>query len=201
MKASWFPTAALAMALSGVPAGAQHPDYLTPEEVELVRETQEPNKRVELFLRFADQRLRLFEQALTPAPGGKPARTDELKDMLNNFTRALDDAAEALDQPLQRGGADLRPTRIGVNKRADDFLKRLNLVQQTDLGSSEDLRYDLEDAGEATRDLLELAKKIPNEPISPKTPASVGASAPSEPEAPPAPGRPTLKRRKEDKPK
>lgn len=201
MKTGWFSAAALAMALTGVPAGAQQPDYLTPEEVELVRETQEPNQRVELFLRFADQRLRLFEQALTPAPGGKPARPEVLKDILNNFIRALDDAAEALDQPLQRGGADLRPARIGVNKRADDFLKRLNLVQQTELGSSEDLRDDLQDAVDATLDFLELAKKIPNEPIPPKTPAGVSASAPSEPEAPPAPGRPTLKRRKADKPK
>lgn len=201
MKGGWFSAAALAMALAGVPGVAQQPDYLTPEEVEKVRETQEPNQRVELFLRFADQRLSLFEKALTPPPGEEPPRSGALKDMLNNFIRALDDAAEALDQPLERGGADLRPTHIGVTKRGDDFLKRLDHLRQTELGTSEDLRDDLEDAVEATQELLELAKKIPNEPIPPKAPAGVSASAPTAPETPPAPGRPTLKRRKEDKPK
>lgn len=203
MKTVPWPAVFLGLVLAASPAAAQkpQPDYLTPEEAELVRETQEPNKRVELFLRFADQRLRAFEIAMTPAPGQEPARPDALKDMLNNFIRALDDATETLDLPLQRGGADLRPARVTVIKRTDDLLKRLDHLKQTELGASEDLRPDLEDAVEATQELLDLAKTVPNEPIPPKSPAGVSASSPSEQEKPPAPGRPTLKRRKEDKPK
>ena len=42
------------------PAFAQQPDYLTKEEVEQAREVQEPNQKVELFLKFADARLAAF---------------------------------------------------------------------------------------------------------------------------------------------
>jgi len=183
-----------ALLLAASPLAAQEPDYLTPEEIQLVRDTQEPNKRIALFLKFANERLALLESSL-----GGTADPADLKEMLNNFIRAVDDTAEVLEVWMDRGGVDFRKTRGLLAKTGAEFLDRLAKIQKTEAGQSEDLRYDLEDALMATEDLLALAKKIPEAPIPPKQPTVAGEEGKEQPEAPA--GKPTLKRRPEEKPK
>lgn len=149
-------------------------------------------------MQFAQERLLAFENALAPAGEQKPTPPEELQDLLNNFIRAVDDTAEALEWALERGGVDLRKSRDPLAKNGDAFLQRLEHVRQAHEVSQGDLRYDLEDAVEATQDLLGLAKKIPDEFIPPKVPTYKAEGAP-EREAPP--GKPTLKRKKDEKPK
>ncbi|MBI4465828.1 MAG: hypothetical protein HY656_00170 [Acidobacteria bacterium] len=197
MKSGRLLIAALLLGLTGGPAAAQQPDYLTSEEVEKVRETQEPNLRVALFLQFATQRLLTLEQALAGTP--QWADSAEVKDMLNSFIRAVDDAADALDTAMKHGGVDLRKARGPLAKSGADFLARLERIQKTEPGESETLRYDLEDALEATQDLLALGKEIPDAPIPPKAPTVAGKEGEKEPA--PQPGKPTLKRREDEKPK
>lgn len=198
MKLGWLMMAA-ALALGGAPARAQEPDYLTPEEVQLVRDAQEPNKRIALFLRFADERLQSFESALAGVPGEKALDGGALKDRLNDFIRAVDDTADALEVALERGGVDLRKTRGPLTKSAQDYLARLQQAGKTERGAAEDLRFDLEDALLASEDLLALSKKIPDAPIPPKRPVVAGQEGKEE--QPAEPGRPTLKRKRDEKPK
>jgi len=207
MKLLWFEAAALGLLLAGAPAPAQQPahpaggpDYLTKEEVELVRDTQEPNKRIALFVKFADERLLRVEKALVATPGPEPADPALGKDLVNNFIRAVDDTAETLEVAIERGGVDLRKTRPILIKTTAEFLQRLQQAQRTEAGQSEDLRYDLEDAVLATEDLAELSQKIPTVPIPPKGPVVAGQEGKEQEEAAP-PGKPTLKRRPEEKPK
>lgn len=217
MKLLWFEAAALGLLLAGAPvhgepvqgepAPAQQPappaggsDYLTKEEVELVRDTQEPNKRIALFVKFADERLLRVEKALAATPGPEPADPALGKDLVNNFIRAVDDTAETLEVAIERGGVDLRKTRPILIKTTAEFLQRLQQAQRTEAGQSEDLRYDLEDAVLATEDLAELSQKIPTVPIPPKGPVVADQEGKEQEEAAP-PGKPTLKRRPEEKPK
>lgn len=195
MKSAWLLAGGLALAVASTPASAQQTDYLTPAEVKKVRDTQESNKRVKLFLRFADERLTMFEKALVRAPGQEPIHPDVLRDVLNHFINAVDDAAGALEWALKRGGVNLRKSRDVVGKGGEDFLARLEHLQQIHEVAESDLRYDLEDAVEATRDLLELRKQIPDKPLPPVRPRAVGTSTASERPAPA--GRPTLKRKEE----
>lgn len=183
---------ALVLMLAALPVRAQQTDYLTPDEINLVRDTQEPNKRIQLFLRFATERLAKFEASLAGKPGEEPASRDELDDQLNDFINAVDDTSSALQVPLERGGADLHKTRPQLEEALADFTKRLQAVHK--LYESEDiaLRYDLEDALEATHDLAEMAKKIPEGRIPPAQPEAV----PGEQETPAA-NRPSLKHREE----
>lgn len=185
----------LALFAGAAPAGAQQPDYLTPEEIAQVRDTQEPDKRIALFLLFAQQRLDAFEKALTPPADQKPARLGELRDLLNDFIHAVDDTAAAVELPLERGGADLRKTRPLLLKKGEEFLDHLKQVQEKPAAKDEELGYDLEDATIAVQDLLELGKKIPEEPIPLKQPRAVESE-----EKAASPGKPTLKRRKEEAP-
>lgn len=196
MKHLWLGSLLVAVALAAGPtrARAQEPDYLTREEVELVRATQEPNKRIALFLKFAGDRLLQFEQAVAAGPGAADAAA--AKDLLNNFIRAVDDDSDALNVAMERGGVDLRKTHPILLKTGNEFLKRLEHAQESELGKTEELRYDLEDAVMAVNDLLEAAKKIPDAPIPPKTPVAAGEEGKEQQEEPaPPPGKPTLKRR------
>lgn len=175
-----------------VVAAAQQTDYLTPEEVQKVRETQEPNKRVQLFLEYAQDRWTRLETVTQD----KDARFDDLRDRLNDFISAVDDAAEALDIAMERGGVDLRKTRKDTPEKVQALLDNLKTLRENrpDLLQT-DLSYDLDDAVEATEDFLALTGKIPDEPIPPKMPAAVTDATGEKVKVP---GQPTLKRPGDD---
>ena len=189
---------ALLLAATPGPVSAQQTDYLTRDEVTEVREAQEPVKRVSLFLNYADLRLAAVEKILEAASGGKPPRGDDLQEAMNNYIRAIDDAAANLEIFLERGGVDLRKLRQPLRKIGTDLLARLKSIQPPFEGARTDLRWDMEDALETTQELLTLEKQIPDQPIPPKIPTLVGAA--SEKEKTRVPGQPTLKRKKEKPP-
>lgn len=187
-----MPLLLLPLVLVAAPALAQQPDYLTPEEVALVREAQEPDKRIALFLQFADERMAKFDAALLAASNSDEPDYDELRDRLNDFINAVDDAAAALDVALERGGADLRKTRKALDKKITELLAHLEGVQKLPVMEENDLRYDLEDATIAIQDLQELARNIPDKLMPPKQPRALESEQQSS-----APGKPSLKRRPE----
>ena len=189
---------ALLLAATPGPVSAQQTDYLTRDEVTEVREAQEPVKRVSLFLNYADLRLAVVEKILEAASGGKPPRGDDLQGAMNNYIRAIDDAAANLEIFLERGGVDLRKLRQPLRKIGADLLARLKSIRPPFEGARTDLRWDMEDALETTQDLLMLEKQIPDKPIPPKIPTLVGAAG--EKEKARVPGQPTLKRKKEKPP-
>lgn len=189
---------ALLLAATPGPVSAQQTDYLTRDEVTEVREAQEPVKRVSLFLNYADLRLAVVEKILEAASGGRPPRVDDLQNAMNNYIRAIDDAAANLEIFLERGGVDLRKLRQPLRKIGTDLLARLKSIQPPFEEARTDLRWDMEDALEATQELLTLEKQIPAKPIPPKIPTLVGAAG--EKEKAPVPGKPTLKRKKEKPP-
>ena len=189
---------ALLLAATPGPVSAQQTDYLTRDEVTEVREAQEPVKRVHLFLNYADLRLAVVEKILEAASDGKPPRGDDLQEAMNNYIRAIDDAAANLEIFLERGGVDLRKLRKPLREIGTDLLARLKGIRPPFEGARTDLRWDMEDALEATQDLLTLEKKIPDKPIPPKIPTLVGAAG--EKEKARVPGQPTLKRKKEKPP-
>jgi len=189
---------AAALAAAAIPLRAQQPDYLTPEEVEQAREIQEPNKRIELFLSLAELRLAAFEKGLQPAAEAERPRPWELRDLLNNFTRAVDDTTDNVEKPLERGGVELMKGRDKANAKVADFSKRLQAIRANkEVAEDEDLRFDVEDAIEAVDTLTEVAKAIPDGILPAKSLPAIEAERE---EAKPTPGKPTLKRR-DDKPK
>lgn len=189
----WWGLGLLA-ALAAGPLPAQKPDYLTEEEVLQVRDTQEPNQRIKLFLGFAEQRLVTLEKGLAAPSGTEGIAVDEVRDRLNDFINAVDDTATSLELPLKRGGADLHKTRPLLTKACEGFLTRLEAVKKNPVAEGEDLRYDVEDATIALQELLAMSQTIPEEPIPLKE-----AVAGADPDEKPAPaGKPSLKRRKEN---
>lgn len=170
------------------------PDYLTEEEVQKVRDTQEPDKRILLFLQFAVARLAKFEQALTAKP---PTHPDDLTEIIDHYINAVDDAASNLEIWLDRGGVDLSKARKEMEKQAGEFVARLEKINETQTKRLEDFRFTWDDSLEATREFLEIVKKIPEGMIPPKQPPPTRADE----EKQAAPGQPTLRKKEEPPPK
>lgn len=183
----------LTVLAASTPLRAQAPpDYLTDEEVQKVRETQEPNKRVLLFLEIASARLNKFEQAIAARP---PVHVDELTEVIDHYISAIDDATSNLEITLDRGGVNLAKAREEIEKQAPALLTRLEKLTEAQRDRLEEFRITWDDSLEATRELLETAKKIPEGAVPAKSPAPVRGQ-----EEKPQPGRPTL-RKKDEPPK
>ncbi|MFQ5817509.1 MAG: hypothetical protein ACE5H2_06080 [Terriglobia bacterium] len=165
------------------------PDYLTEEEIKKVRETQEPNKRILLFLEIAAARLSKFEQAVAATP---PAHSDDLMERIDDFISALDDATSNLETWLERGGLDLNQAREAIDKQGAAFLAQLEKIDTAHKERVEEFQFTWDDAMEATREMLAVAKKIPKGKLPAKQPARVGTQ-----EEKAAPGRPTLRKKGE----
>ncbi len=189
---------ALALLLAGVlPLAAQQaapPDYLTDEEIQKVRDTQESDKRVLLFLSFAALRLAKFEQALAAKPA---VHVDDLTEMIDHYINAIDDATSNLEIALDRGGVDLSKVRREMEKQAAAFLERLERINAAKDKRLEEFQFTWDDSREATQEFLEVAKNIPEGMIPPKQPAPIRAE---EEQGKPQPGAPTL-RKKDEPPK
>lgn len=172
----------------------QSQDYLTEEEIQKVRETQEPNRRILLFLEFAAVRLARFQKALAASP---PVHTDELTEMLDDYISAIDDTTSNLEVWLERGGVKLEKARKEIEKQVPEFLSTLGKLDTTYGARLEEFSFTWEDSREATRELQEAASNIPAGMLPEKPPKTIEVSPE---EGKPEPGRPTL-RKKEEQPK
>jgi hypothetical protein len=99
-------------------------DHLTEQEVDLVREYQEIDKRTEVFIKAAERRLLLLadpnatqkkkeEEIWGPLPRGTKL------ELLQDYKRILEEAEEKLDDWNNRGGNDkLLPKALSKFKEA-----------------------------------------------------------------------------------
>jgi hypothetical protein len=91
-------TSALLLAVSlGVAAGAEKADYLSDDEVDQLREAQEPSERIEKYLSFAQIRLARFDDYRNRPPNADydiPGYLDTQLDQYIHITDALKDWIE-----------------------------------------------------------------------------------------------------------
>ena len=82
-------------------AGAQARDHLTESEMDLVRDNQELDKRIDIFIKAADRRLAIINGTLQP-PSKKSQKDEEKWGNLPKGSRAelLSDIAGILDEAI-----------------------------------------------------------------------------------------------------
>ena len=186
-----------ALIASGLPLTSQtRIDYLTPEEVDLVRRVQDPDRKIQLFMGFAADRLKKLEARLDKAGNDPEAHYDELAVRFDDYIRAVDDVAGHLEMWFDRGGVELPKLRKRMKNDGAKFLERLAVIGQSRALSETDLTYELEDSVEATKDMMALGAKIPDGLIPPQFGSGTQSA-----DAPPAvrqPGKPSLRRTGED---
>ena len=139
--------------LIALPLLAQR-DFLTPDEVERIREAQEPNLRLTLYTNYAKLRLDLLKQLFAKE---KPGRSILIYNQLDQYTKIIEAIDIVADDALRRK-LDLT---LGITEVAKAQEKMLAELQKFSASEPKDIsRYDfvLKNAIEVTQDSLEISK-------------------------------------------
>lgn len=148
----------LIWALLAAPLAAQpQRDYLSVDEGDQIREAQDPNQRLALYVHFAKQRLSQVDHWLAKEKAG---RSILIHDALDDYANIIDAIDMVADDALQRR-VDIKAGLGAVATAESEMLTRLQAIQDSqpkDMG-----RYDfvLKQSIDGTNDSLDMARQDP----------------------------------------
>ncbi|MBV8809298.1 MAG: hypothetical protein JO033_11550 [Acidobacteriaceae bacterium] len=128
-------------------------DFLTPNEVEQVREAQDPNDRLVLYVHFAKQRMDLLQQYLSK---DKPGRSIFIHNTLEDYSKIIEaidsvsDDALLHKHPLDKG-------LLAVLNGEKEFIDQLNKIQNSDPKDLSRYQFVLQQAIDTTNDSRDLS--------------------------------------------
>lgn len=128
-------------------------DFLTADEVDQLRLTQEPNERLALYMRFAQQRIDLVQDLVAKE---KPGRSVLIHDALEQYTEIIDAIDTVADDALRRKFSiqqGMEAVAAG-QKKLLSALKRVEEIRPPDVAR---YQFVLQQAIETTEDSLELS--------------------------------------------
>ena len=131
-------------------------DFLTAEEIDMVREAQDPNLRVQLYLKFAQQRIGQMNQLLSKERAGRTALVHDLLEDYSGIIEALDTVA---DDALRRRvdiAAGIAIVVPGEKAMLAD-LKKVEASAPKDMARYE---FVLKDAIDVTKDSIDLSNDL-----------------------------------------
>ncbi len=132
---------------------AEDRDFLTANEVEQVRQAQDPNDRLALYVHFAKQRMDLVQQYLAKE---KPGRSLFIHNALDDYTNIIEAIDSVSDDALQHN----QPIDAGMIKVIDAekaFLDQLNKIQDSGPKDIDRYKFVLSEAIDTTSDSRDLS--------------------------------------------
>jgi hypothetical protein len=143
-----------AILAGAVPALAQK-DFLTENEIEKVREAQEPSERLKLYALFARQRLDQLQRLLEKEKKGRSLAAREL---LEDYSSIIDAIDTVSDDALKRG-VDITEGTVEVIGSERRFLAKLQKIQERNPADLDLYEVALKEAIASTSDSMDLAKE------------------------------------------
>ncbi|HEX4773812.1 MAG TPA: hypothetical protein VH351_23465 [Bryobacteraceae bacterium] len=132
---------------------AQDRDFLTPNEIDQVREAQDANQRLTLYVHFAAERIDLLKQYLAKPKTGRSLFVHNTLEDYKNIIEAIDSVSDdALRRhvPIDKG-------MLVVLNGEQSFLDALQKLKSSPPMDYERYRFALDDAIATTSDSHELA--------------------------------------------
>ncbi len=133
-----------------LPAAAQR-DFLTPDEVEQLRLAQEPGPRLQLYLKFARQRVDMLEQLFARRQTGRSGLIHDTLEQVTQIIEAIDmnvDDAIRRQKPIEGLGS--------VVSAQKELLAKLEKMAEREEPDRARYQFALEQALETLRDSIEL---------------------------------------------
>jgi hypothetical protein len=136
-------------------AFAQQHDFLTADEIDQVRDAQEPNARLILYVQFARQRMSLLNQLLSKE---KPGRSALIHDTLGQYTQIIEAIDTVADDGLKRK-VKLEEGMKLVAAAEKDMLETLQKIEDSDPKDLGRYEFALKSAIDTTSDSKELSEE------------------------------------------
>jgi hypothetical protein len=136
-------------------AFAQQHDFLTADEIDQVREAQEPNARLILYVQFARQRMSLLNQLLSKE---KPGRSALIHDTLEDYTHIIEAIDTVSDDGLKRKVALDEGMKL-VAAAEKDMLETLQKIEDSEPKDLSRYEFALKTAIDTTSDSKELSEE------------------------------------------
>jgi hypothetical protein len=145
---------AFVLLFSAAPSVAQR-DFLTAAEIDQLREIQEPDARLQLYVGFANQRMAQIQQLVAKE---KTGRSRMIHEVLDEYTKIIDAIDAVTDDALRRRA----PLDAGIKAVVEGEKRMLSSLEKIAESRPKDLeayKFMLEQAILATRDSMELAEQ------------------------------------------
>jgi len=156
-------------ALNVLPASAQRRDYLNDEEIELVRDFQQIDQRIEILVIAINRRFAVLNNQPSPITknaekwGAEPKGTRA--ELIWDITKLLQKAVDDIDDLAAREGAmDSKFFPKAVHKLAESaerFIPQFKTLY--DQSTTEKERGSILNSLELCNQIIEAAKKVPKE--------------------------------------
>ena len=139
---------------AAAPCWAQR-EFLTNDEIEKIREAQEPNMRLKLYILFARQRIDQLQQQISK---DKKGRSVIVRDLLNDYAEIIDAIDTVSDDALKRK-VDISLGVAAVAAAEKTFLAQLQKIQDSQPHDLDMYDIDLKQAIGDTSDSLDSTKE------------------------------------------
>ena len=141
--------------LATLPLATQTRDFLSADEIDQIKEAQEPNDRLKLYASFAKLRVDLLKDLLSK---DKTGRSIMIHDTLDQYSKILD----AMDTVADEASAKHADISVGLGAVASVEREVLPVLKQIQESNPKDLdryQFALTQAIETTSDSLDLAQE------------------------------------------
>jgi hypothetical protein len=147
-----WPLVVAALAGAAAVCLAQDRDFLTPDEVEQVRDVQEPNERLALYVHFAKQRMDLVENYLSKEKSG---RSIFVHNALEDYSHIIE-AIDTVSEDALRRHKEIDKGLLAVLTAEKEFLDKLNKIQDANPKDMDRYKFVLTEAIDTTSDSREM---------------------------------------------